>query len=333
MNYEKMTDERNVSPQFAGHTPGSQLFARYLSLATREFLWAVAFIFCLTTSRLVADDLTLKDGRIISGTIVGFENGMFRLETEYGFVLVQKDKVSSIKITEGAAKQAPQKSDARAGQGGATVAAAGNGSLPASTAAPTSPSAAAIHPAPPPKPQPVSRVLDVPLPARIEEHEEGNTYFNDTFHFSMFKPPGWKIYGEDLPQGKIAAIVALSSDDEQTLLFVDRQVWSGTPDLRNDGVEANIRNAYQDYQKLSESDTEISGLPAIRHDFSGVMDGAEWHGIALRVAQGTTIYGILGMTSAELFQFQEAVLNKIVKSFRFQAPSDAPGGLRGAHGP
>ena len=149
----------------------------------------------------------------------------------------------------------------------------------------------------------------------------------------MFKPLGWRIYREDLPQGKISAIVALASDDEQTLLFIARQVWSGAPDLKNDGVESNIRNAYQDYKKLSESDTEISGFPAIRHDFTGVMDGAEWHGIAIRVAQGSTVYGILGMTSAESYQFQEAVLNKIVKSFRFLTPSGAADTPHGATAP
>jgi hypothetical protein len=303
--------------------------ARHSSLVTRHFIWAAAFFLVLAARPAIADDITLKDGKVLSGTIVGFENGMFRLETEYGFVLVQKDKVSSIKIIEGAAKNTPQKSGASAKTGEASGNASSATTHPISTAIPTSPSPAAA----PPPPPPVSRVLNVPLPAHIDEHLDGNTYINDTFHFAMFKPPDWKIYREDLPQGRISAIVALSSDDEQTLLFVDRQVWSGIPDLKNDGVEANIRNACQDYKKLSESDTEISGLPAIRHDFSGVMDGAEWHGIALRVARGTTVYGILGMTSAELFEFQQAVLNKILKSFRFLPPSGAASAPQGSDAP
>ena len=305
--------------------------ARHSSLITRHFFWTVAILLALAARPLVADDLTLRDGRKISGTIVGFENGMFRLATEYGFILVQRDKVASIKVTDNGAKAGLQKSEPRTG----TSEISGNTSVteasPPSSASPTSPSSAPSSP--PPKPPPVSRVLDVPLPAHIDEHEEGANYINDTFHFSMFKPLGWKIYREDLPQGKISAIVALASDDEQTLLFIDRQVWSGAPDLKNDGVESNIRNAYQDYKKLSESDTEVSGLPAIRHDFTGVMDGAEWHGIALRVAQGKTVYGILGMTSAESYQFQEAVLNKIVKSFRFLTPSDATSAPRGTQAP
>jgi hypothetical protein len=256
-----------------------------------------------------ADELSLKDGRKISGTVVGFENGMFRLETEFGFVLVRRDKVVSIKVSEGGAKESPQNAEP----------APDRHASPAASVHITSP-----PPERAPKAPPASRLLDEPLPAHMAEHEEGNNYFNDTFHFVMYKPPDWKIYNE-LPRGKVSALVALSSEDEQTLLFVDRQVWSGTPDLNNDIVESNLRTIYQDYKKLSESETQIDGRPAIRRDFSGLIDGVEWHGVAVRVVQGSTVYGIVGMTSAESFQFQQAVFNKIVKSFHFlPATSQTP---------
>ncbi len=45
-----------------------------------------------------ADEIRLKDGTKIIGTIVGFENDSFRVETSYGFALVQKDKVADINI-------------------------------------------------------------------------------------------------------------------------------------------------------------------------------------------------------------------------------------------
>jgi hypothetical protein len=46
-----------------------------------------------------ADEIRLKDGTKIIGTIVGFENGSFRVETSYGFALIQKDKVADINIS------------------------------------------------------------------------------------------------------------------------------------------------------------------------------------------------------------------------------------------
>src|SRR5580700_4347760 len=45
-----------------------------------------------------ADEIRLKDGTKIIGTIVGFENDSFRVETSYGFALIQKDKVADISI-------------------------------------------------------------------------------------------------------------------------------------------------------------------------------------------------------------------------------------------
>src|ERR1700688_4298954 len=45
-----------------------------------------------------ADEIRLKDGTKIVGTIVGFENDSFRVETSYGFALIQKDKVADISI-------------------------------------------------------------------------------------------------------------------------------------------------------------------------------------------------------------------------------------------
>src|SRR5260370_29112598 len=53
-----------------------------------------------------ADEIRLKDGTKINGTIVGFENDSFRVETSYGFALIRKDKVADINIA--AAKKDPE---------------------------------------------------------------------------------------------------------------------------------------------------------------------------------------------------------------------------------
>jgi hypothetical protein len=47
-----------------------------------------------------ADDLKLKDGSTISGTIVGYEDNSFKVKTSYGFAVVQKDQVVSIGISD-----------------------------------------------------------------------------------------------------------------------------------------------------------------------------------------------------------------------------------------
>jgi hypothetical protein len=321
--------------------PGAFFVGRHSSLATRHCLGLVALAVLLTASSPArADILKLKDGQKISGTIVGFENGMFRVETEYGFVLVRKEKVSSIEITSSGAQPNPDKKAGEAKDAkpksqepGGTHAEANKpardaarndrqDSIPARANPDASSSAAtAVAPPPaPPPPKPVSRPLNEPLPAHIDEHVDGNNYVNDTFHFVMYKPPDWKIY-EELHREKVSAIVALASDDEQTVLFIDRQVWSGAPDLKNDSVEAKLRQSYENYKVVSESETQVDGRPAVRRRFDAVMEGAEWHGVAVRVAEGSTVYGIIGLTSAETFQFQESIFNKIVRSFHFLTPT------------
>jgi hypothetical protein len=47
-----------------------------------------------------ADDIKLKDGSTISGTIVGFEDKSFKVKTSYGFAIVQKDQVVSISMAD-----------------------------------------------------------------------------------------------------------------------------------------------------------------------------------------------------------------------------------------
>src|SRR5689334_14394922 len=42
------------------------------------------------------DEIKLKDGKKLYGVIVGYEDNMFRVKTDFGFVLVEKDKIASI---------------------------------------------------------------------------------------------------------------------------------------------------------------------------------------------------------------------------------------------
>jgi hypothetical protein len=65
---------------------------------------AVAGLAALALSQFVAparaDEIKLKDGSKINGTIVGFEDNSFKVKTSYGFAVVQKDQVVSITVTD-----------------------------------------------------------------------------------------------------------------------------------------------------------------------------------------------------------------------------------------
>lgn len=360
-------------------------------------LLIVASVACMVAPTR-AEEITLKSGQKVVGTIVGFENGMFRVETEFGVALVRKDKVQSIQVSkpdETHSIAAPSKAEPeRTGNktesvqpGGSSAAIAPQNDaavnrkpaplstppqLPAAHAAsapaanpqpaksndthPALPTASSPPPhagnqipqtpprsvatqvpatpaanhqpvpepansnapaAPEPKAAPpVSHPIDAPMPAHLLEHVDGNTYFNDTFQFSMYKPPDWKII-EGVPKLTGSGIMAMGTDDQMTLLIVDRQVWSGAPQLTSDQVEAQLRQTYQEYHRLSEEPVECNGQSAIRRSFTGVVDGAEWHGVAVQVIRGNTVFGIIGLTAAESYQFQESVFNKVFRTFRF----------------
>lgn len=283
-----------------------------------------------------AEELVLKDGQKIVGSIVGYEDGMFRVETGYGFALVRKDKVASVNFGAGSPGEAVKKAAEQktrteanklASEGARPV--KGAASSPGKPVAPVPPSsqstgaetAAAPRPQAPtaPPPPPVSRPISEPLPPHLDERVEGTSYVNETFRFSMFKPPGWKVF-EGIPRETVPAIVALGTEDEQTLLFVHRQAWSGPPDLKKDATEERLQQTYQDYQKISESLVQLDGRPAFRRVFKGVLDGVEWYGVSVLISKDNSVFGIMGLTSAETYQFQQAVFNKIINSFRFLPP-------------
>jgi hypothetical protein len=58
-------------------------------------------LFALVATSLTAtsgrgDEIRLKDGKKLYGVIVGYEDNMFKVKTDFGYVLVEKDKIAQI---------------------------------------------------------------------------------------------------------------------------------------------------------------------------------------------------------------------------------------------
>jgi len=57
-------------------------------------------IFAVTFSAIAfsarADEIRLKDGRKLYGVIVSYEDNMFKIKTDFGYELIEKDKIASI---------------------------------------------------------------------------------------------------------------------------------------------------------------------------------------------------------------------------------------------
>jgi hypothetical protein len=73
---------------------------------TRGPLLAAACLLALSAMALPAraDEIQLKDGKKLYGVIVAYEDNMFKVKTDFGFVLVEKDKIAKIIPSTPAAK-------------------------------------------------------------------------------------------------------------------------------------------------------------------------------------------------------------------------------------
>src|SRR3981189_2573229 len=75
----------------------SQAHTRIMgALSTRGFLLGSVCVLALAAITANADEIRLKDGKKLYGVIVAYEENMFKVKTDFGFVLVEKDKIASI---------------------------------------------------------------------------------------------------------------------------------------------------------------------------------------------------------------------------------------------
>ena len=86
---------------------------RILQPEAVRVLLGMSIVLSLTASSARAEEITLQNGQKVVGAIVGFENGMFRVETEFGFALIRKDRVRSITFSPTSSKGTGMKAGGR----------------------------------------------------------------------------------------------------------------------------------------------------------------------------------------------------------------------------
>ena len=304
---------------------------------------------CLTAASAFSDEIRLKDGKKLYGVIVAYEDNMFRIKTDFGFVLVEKDKIASIIPTSpGAATSATAGKPAKAPDQKPTPAPAA-----ASAAEPSDPPPAraklssepvrpelpatshtakvtppAIKPAVPPGnsalagAQPLAAtplaVAKEPEPPANKEQVQGTQYTNFSHGFKMYKAPSWEII-EDARKALPNAIVAMGTSNESTLMVVGQEQSKDSLDVSANGVEKRLREIYSNYHMNSRRKTVVGGAPAVEFKYSGMADEHLWSGTLVVVARGSDVLTILGMTYADndLIQIQENVIARAISSTDF----------------
>jgi hypothetical protein len=293
-----------------------------------------------------ADEIRLKDGKKLYGVIVAYEDNMFKVKTDYGYVLVEKDKIAEIIPSTPAATAAPKKpaadaspkaepavtkskeppaSNANAKSSAPIISnLAVRPEIPVSSNKPDSPPPAIKTPNAVPKTAPAATAPPPPPPKEEppinREEIQGNLYINHEFGFRIFKAPSWQLIdgaGQTLPN----AIVAMGTSNESTLLVVAREKIKMPLDTAAKTVEERLHDVYENYRLLSERKTVVGGQAAIEYRYRGVADGHDWSGTLAVVARGGEIFTVLGMTFADtdLIQIQENVIARAIANLDFSA--------------
>ena len=316
--------------------PASALQTR---VARGSLISLVTFFAAFSVAR--ADELKLKDGTTVVGTIVGFEEHSFKVKTSYGFAEVQKDQVVSIVISPVAKKKevekkpdpsadaaiapdpAPTKVTKPAPAKPVTPPANNSASSPSSAPNPPSSSPNAANKSAAPSPAvanspAVPPVAPTPAPEPMREEVNGNTYVNDTYSFRMYKPPAWELI-EGARALLPGSITAMGTADQTTYLLIGQQPVSKSVANDMDATERRLQEIMENFRPLDEKHITISGLPAVERHFRGRVDQRDWSGVVVCIPRDTRLYTIFGMTVADtdLVQIQENVIARAISSLQF----------------
>jgi hypothetical protein len=301
-------------------------------------LAAVVALFVWFAVSVRADELKLKDGTKVIGTIVGFDDNSFKVKTSYGFALVQRDQVVSISIADTAKKPeaekksepaalkspAPAKSPAPVNPAKAGAASGAAGALdtkleapPAIAKTPAAPatksvaSSDAVASAPTNSenasnaasannsaPPPAPAVPPTPPPPPMKETVSGNTYTNETYGFHMYKPPDWQVI-EGARSVVPGSITAMGTSDQKTYLVIGQEPAGKSLAGDVDATEQRLRDLLENYRPLGEKRITVSGISAVEHLFRGSVDHHDWSGVIVFLPRETRLFTIFGMTSAD----------------------------------
>ena len=303
-------------------------------------------IFCLALGAMaaipaLADEIRLKDGKKLYGVIVAYEDNMFKVKTDYGYVLVEKDKIAAIVPNSPASNDAkpatqPAKTDGAAGQGNTSAGAAttdvsaktkisSTDVHPSIPSANTSPNAAApnLKSSAPATGTTVTATAAPPAPPKDEpppnkEEIQGNQYTNFTHGFRMYKAPSWELI-EDARKALPNAIVAMGTSNESTLMVVGEEKTKEPLETAAAGVEKRLREIYLNYRLISQRKLTVGGMPAVEYKYRGMADEHDWSGTLVVISRGKDMLTALGMTFADsdLIQIQENVIARSISSMDF----------------
>jgi hypothetical protein len=309
------------------------------ALSTRAFRLALLCALTLAAMPVCADEIRLKDGKKLYGVIVAYEENMFKVKTDFGYVLVEKDKIASIIPAAPAGSEAlpaktPPNAQPKSESAGAKAADATSPSnaseksvvpssgkqskndktavkIPATTVMPELPANATSTVAPPAlKGSAVTVSASLPTataqPAPPKEPEVPAIREDVQGNLYTNYTNGFRMYKApswqimgDARNALPNAIVAMGTANESSLLVVGREKTKDPLESAATTVENRLYDVYDNYHRVSLRKTVIGGSPAIEFRYRGKADEHDWSGKLVVVSHSGDIFTILGMTYAD----------------------------------
>ncbi|HLW80968.1 MAG TPA: hypothetical protein VKS20_02895 [Candidatus Acidoferrales bacterium] len=285
-----------------------------------------------------ADELHLKDGTTVVGTIVGYQGNSFRVKTSYGFALVERSSVASITVTKSDPKRAAAEKPRRSAEEKpfASNRNAKNDPSDPNTAAKNSQISAPAKEIPAPakpvnaQPAPAAAASNTtpaatpaapPEPPPVREEVLNNLYVNETYGFRIYKPPEWELI-----QGARAAlpgaVAALGTSDQTTYLIIGLEPTGDTLLAHVEATNGRLADSFDDFRPGPLRKSTVAGLPACQYRFEGMADKQPWSGTVVLIRRGENIFTIFGVTTgnSDLVQIQQNVIARAIASLQFTNP-------------
>ncbi|HET6198877.1 MAG TPA: hypothetical protein VFD93_00925, partial [Candidatus Acidoferrales bacterium] len=177
----------------------------------------------------------------------------------------------------------------------------------------------ATQPANQPPAAPPAPVTPAPIPVR--EEVQGNLYINDTYGFSIYKPPDWDVI-EGARAALPGAVVAMGTSDQTTYLIIGLEPSSGTLQTHVASTNERLSNMFDDYRPLAPRQTIVAGMHAIEYQFQGMANEQQWSGTVMLLSRGDNFFTIFGVASSktDLVQIQQNVISRTIASLQFTKP-------------
>jgi hypothetical protein len=303
------------------------------------YIAALAVALCFVVRATQADEIRLKDGKKLYGVIVSYEDNMFKVKTDFGYVLVEKDKIASI-VPSTPADETPKadktpvakKDPAKEVEPKAEPAVASSAD---GTTAATNASVKSADPATGKREKTAPKITNAAVKPEIPTSTKTNTVApaigaaaaapslaSSAVQPVAPEPPairediqgnlytnythGFKMYKapswalmEDARKALPNAVVALGTLNQSTLLVIGDEESKAALDPAAATVEKRLSEIYENYKRISQRKTVVGGLPAVEYHYRGMADGHDWSGTLVVISRGADVFTVLGMTYAD----------------------------------